>query len=176
MPASIVADSLAERLRRAGKQNAAVKLLVAKSSIQWLKPLRPNHHVCQGSPISKSSLHPLVARVAVFKPDQRVWTGPPVPKTSGRVLHALKSVAAGAAPWRDHFLTNSIQLMVTDRPTLCESFGTDLYIFARVCRSCLHTTIEVCPPASIRIGIDCPPWPPCPPALIRVGIDCPPAL
>ena len=147
----------------------ALKLLVTKASLQRLKSIKPCHHACRESAIPKSSMHPLIPKVALFNPPQRVRTGPPIfnpPKrvrtgppisksSVGVVRACFKSIAAGAAPCTHSILPEFARIteFCSWNCSHCQTCGTMLCKSFSVCKTCL----PACPPAPIRIGIDCPP-------------------
>ena len=147
----------------------APELLVIKASLQRLKSNKRCHHACRESDIPKSSMPALIPKVALFNPPQRVRTGPPIfnppkrvrtepliSKSSVEVVRAcFKSIAAGAAPCTHSILPEFVR--ITDfcswNCSHCQTCGTILGKSFSVCQTCL----PACPPALIRIGIDCPP-------------------
>ena len=158
MPTSTTSEqktALKRLVAESSLSETALKMLVTKASLQRLKPITLSHHACRESSIPKSSMHPLIPKVALFKPPQRVRTGPPVSKSSVGVVRAgFKSIAAGAAPCSDRIFPElQNQLMVIDRSSHCQMCGRKLYKSFSACKSCLPP----CPPAPTRIGIDCPP-------------------
>ena len=147
----------------------ALDLLVSKASLQRLHSNKRSHHACGESDILKSSMHACIPKAALFNPPLRVRTGPPLfnppkrvrveppsSKSSVEVVRAcFKSIAAGAAPCTHSILPEFVgnTAFCSWNCSHCQTCGTILCKSLSVCQACL----PACPPAPLRIGIDCPP-------------------